>query len=54
VAGAGGEGDQLGIEAVVLLGEVDWRRKVLGHIADFQRGGHGVGEDVSLVEIAHW
>lgn len=34
MAGAGREGDQLGVEAKVLLCEVDGRREVLGHVAN--------------------
>lgn len=42
VASAGGEGDQLGIQAEVLAGEVDRGGKMLRHVADAERGrGHG-------------
>lgn len=34
MAGARGEGDELGDEAVVGRGKVEGRRKVLGHVAD--------------------
>lgn len=37
VAGARGEGDEGGIEAVVLLGEVEGRGEVLWHIANAER-----------------
>jgi hypothetical protein len=52
VAGAGGKGDKLSVEAIILLGKVDGRGKVLRHVADFERGGHGV-DNVGFVEIAN-
>ena len=42
---AGGEGDQFGGEAVVLLGEVEGGGEVLGHEADFEGGLSGRHDD---------